>query len=414
MRTKADWAELGWDDGIRIMDVHAGREMVSSDASVAPETWEFPAETGCVIVRQNVETLFYLNATATVVWNAYRKAGLREQAADELTRHFRIPRERAIADVTATLRDWTSAGLLGPLPSHSKPSWDGKHGEPIVIACCSIEGTSFLLVTDSVAVFDEVGPRLDGVRVHACSPDVTFAVWACGENLFALIAGDELISVEEGVQAARAVLFQELVLRARPGREWLALLHAAACGVDGSCVLFPASSFSGKSTLAAALMATGFDLYSDDFVGIEVSGMQIPAMPFALAIREGSWEVLRNCFPAIEQLKAAKTLGSRVKFMPISGGELVPATAVALVFSEWHAGAAVSIQTLALPEVLSRLNTSGFWVRHDKVQIDAFLAWLERIPKFALRYGDLAQAVEQVRSILNQPHVVCGSKNVRS
>ena len=76
-----------------------------------------------------------------------------------------------------------------------------------------------------------------------------------------------------------------------------------------------------------------------------------------------------------------------------------PGSAVAIAFTEWVEGSGVSVQKLNTAEAIGRLDQSGFWVAHDRDSIGAFLAWLDALPKFALRYGDLTEAVSQVATI---------------
>ena len=281
-----------------------------------------------------------------------------------------------------------------PSPARvGRAAWPGS-----VVCYCSIEGRTFLVLTDCPEFMAEVTPRLAGLRVEARPPDVTMGVWRTADDGMAILAGEELVSVEKGVRAARVILFQELVRRARSGREWVALVHAAAFGADGRCVLMPAASGSGKSTLAAALMASGFAIYSDDFAGIAAGNFQIPAMPFPIAIRRGAWDVLRTWIPDLDDRPGAETLTEHATFLPVSRGAK-PASAVAIAFTEWVEGSGVSVQKLSTAEAIGRFDQSGFWVAHDRDSIGAFLAWLDVLPKFALRYGDLTDAVAQVATI---------------
>lgn len=372
------------------------------------DVWEFPFDDGVVVARADVPSLFCMNQTASAIWSAYRQTGKLADAAESLAQRFSIPHALAARDVAATVQSWEIEGLLGPPRTIVDSKWDGKHGKPLVVGHCAIEGTVFLIVTDSPAIAAEVAPRLAGIRAPAQTPDVTIALWSCGAGAYALISGEECVAVEEGVLAARTVLFQELVCRARAGREWLALMHAAACGRRGHCILLPASSYSGKSTLAAAWKARGATLYSDDFVGLTAGDLRIPAMPFALALRQGSWPVLQSWIPELDHCTPVELNRQLVKFLPASANnDPIAAQAAGLVFSEWSAGAELSVQELGSAEVLGRLQDSGFWVRHDRGSIAAFLSWIERLPKFAMRYGDLAEAVAAIESLLDQQISAC-------
>lgn len=380
------------------------REDNPQPAVVPTEIWEFSVGNGFVVVRPDLPYLFCLNSTARIIWQAYRRTGSREVAADVLVDTFGIARELATDDVATTLSSWTQAGLLGQARPEAPPKWNGLKGEPLSPGYFALEGTRFEVLTDSADVIEEVTPRLAGIRVQPCTPDVRIGIWTVADDLFAIVEGDRCVAIQSGVRATRALLFQELARLARPGRDWLALLHAGACGMDGRCVLFPASSYAGKSTLAAALMANGFTLYSDDFLGLESDTLKIPAMPFATAIRLGSWDVLRPCIPDIDQYPVHEGFGEQVKFLPLPEPLGVPAEAIAIVFSQWIAGAEISFEPLSTAEVIERLNESGFWVRPDEPSIAAFLDWLERLPKFALRYGELSDAITQVNAILKAPN----------
>jgi len=64
--------------------------------------------------------------------------------------------------------------------------------------------------------------------------------------------------------------------------EGLALIHAAAVGVDGDCLLLPGTSGSGKSTTALTAAAHGLDFLADDLCLIDPTGPTAHA-PYALA-----------------------------------------------------------------------------------------------------------------------------------
>ena len=61
-------------------------------------------------------------------------------------------------------------------------------------------------------------------------------------------------------------------------------VHAGAVAVDGAAVLFPGSSFSGKSTLTAALVRAGATYMSDEFAVLDAAGGAI-AYPRPISIR---------------------------------------------------------------------------------------------------------------------------------
>ncbi|HZQ56118.1 MAG TPA: PqqD family protein [Bryobacteraceae bacterium] len=371
--------------------------------ALPPEIWEFPVKDGLVVARPDVQGLFCLNDSARVIWEAYRATGCSASASEVLAEVFELSLEIAQRDVARTLAAWADSHLLGPRCAAPALTPSTAYARvPVQAVHCRIGNARFRLEMDSIEAVNEILPRIESIRVEPSEPGIVMRVSEadCG---FAVLRDGTCFAVEESVAGARTVLFQEMVRLAEPGREWLALCHAGACGMNGRCIIFPAASFSGKTTLAAKLMKSGYVAYSDDFVGLEGSRLCIPAMPFALAIRSGSWEVLDCLLPELRDREIHLRFGEPVKFWPSNLAEDEDsAQPVAIVFSRWEKDAAVCLRSLTTMDALERLNECGFWVKHDRQSVGKFLGWLEGLPKYELRYGDLAQAVSYVDDVLSE------------
>lgn len=63
-------------------------------------------------------------------------------------------------------------------------------------------------------------------------------------------------------------------------------VHAGVVGYEGRGVLLPGSSFAGKSTLTAALVAAGATYYSDEYAVFEPGTGLVRAFPRELSLRE--------------------------------------------------------------------------------------------------------------------------------
>jgi hypothetical protein len=335
-----------------------------------------------------------------VIWRALREVGSPESAAGAVGEVFGIPKEQALGDVQAAIRDWVNAGLLGPLKAQSaQPSRTG-NARTLEIARCSIQDVSYRLLTDLPEAVDEIAPRLCALSMANGEAEVELGVYECAGRV-GVFAGDTCISIEDSIAAARVIVLQEMVRLAQRGREWLTLLHAGACGKNGRCVLFPAASHSGKTTLTARLHAAGFEVYSDDFAGVQRSDLRIPAMPFAMVVREGSWPVIREFVPGFDRIGERVRFGQRVKFLSSGPGNVEPAEAVAMVVTRWDAGAPDAEMTaLSAFEMLLRISAAGFWISPDAKDVGTFLAWLNGLPKFELVYSDVSQAVEQFARLM--------------
>jgi hypothetical protein len=73
-------------------------------------------------------------------------------------------------------------------------------------------------------------------------------------------------------------------------------VHAGAVGWRGRAILLPGRSFSGKTTLVAALLRAGATYYSDEYAVLDARGRVHP-YPKPLSIREESGEATRRCPP---------------------------------------------------------------------------------------------------------------------
>lgn len=100
-----------------------------------------------------------------------------------------------------------------------------------------------------------------------------------------------------------------------------AFVHAGAVGWQGGAIVFPASSFSGKSSLTQAFLKAGATYLSDEYAIIDTEGM-VNAFPRRLSIR-------------IEDGKTKRVDASREGW-PIAQG---PLPLRALIASRFEAGA---------------------------------------------------------------------------
>jgi len=358
------------------------------------EFWQFEVEGGGVVVRSDVQALFLLNSTALGIWGQLRNGASPGGIARHLAFAYGISFDIALHDVRAAIQTWQE-GLLSFSVPKVPPQADHISSSNAEIAFdCRLHGTSFRILLSSSDLADEIVPRLESLRVTVLdSPDITFRL-VHAENRVYITRDDELLTVEDHPTYARIVLLNEIARLSEANREFLAILHAGACGSESNCLIFPAATHSGKTTLAATLMASGLMLYADDSVALRRADRQVTPMPFALMIREGSWPIISERFPAFESLPIYERYGETVKFLqPRHDIPLSPAPCGGVVFSQWKAGVKTSSKPLTTFDALLRLKDSGFWLAHDREGIRTFLEWLERLPVFELVYSDIDDAV---------------------
>jgi len=368
----------------------------------AKDLWEFPVDDFLVLARPEVSGLYILSPSARLIWDILKT----EISFQELVRQFAstygIPAKLAEQDVTRTLDHWRT-GLLSKhrvLPArNAAPPEVASSRADYFSRDYLILGKNVRVILQSPELAEEIGPRLNSLPRAPSVPDFTFRAVEDPDG-FRIFCDACCVGSEEGLTAARGVLLQEIVRRCRD-RDCLAVFHAGACGSDSRCVVFPAGTQSGKTTLAAVLMKTGLTFYADDSVLLERETLAVPAMPFALMVREGSWDVLAPRFPELQDAPVVSRYGQRVRFLSPVGMKQDHCEQVgAIVFARFQPDAANEISALDPLQTLLRLQESGFWVAHDEQSIRAFLAWIQSTPSFTLGYSDVDEAASIIRRLI--------------
>jgi hypothetical protein len=372
-------------------------------------TWDFEinavpgalgqGEPGLIVSRPDFPGLFILNASARFIWTGFQVGEPQHFLAERFAEHFGIPFSQASSDVASTFDAWsetllspiraTQSVALPPLPP-ANYSFSRDY---------SLGSKHFRLLTADPDFVEEIAPRLAHLAAKPQSPDFTFSVFR-QEDLIWVFSGEAFLAAEPLASTARTILLEEMARLAHPGADWLAILHAAACANNGECIILPAATNSGKSTLTAALMHSGLQILSDDSAPLDRQSLQIYPLPFALMLREGSWKVLERYFPQLSAIPTQSRHGDHVRFLPPPSDQPAdPAKAKCLVFVQFEPGAEALLQPLTPFESLLGLQKSGFWVPHNRESIGAFLAWYQSLPAYELRYSDLSEAVRLIHSL---------------
>ena len=343
------------------------------------DSWAFPVSgSDCLVVASpDREGLLLLNPTAAWIW---RNAHLPD-IASAYASHFDISIQQAEADLGSTFAFWDQLE-----PASSPPPSSIHFAVPPISSTCRLKHTTFLIRFANSEMADELRPRLATLEVPASTPDHILEL--CEHPTGTAVYRNGIrFAVEPLITAARAIVLQEITRLAVPNRDFIAILHAGAIGNSETCVILAGASFSGKSTLCAALMLSGLLCYSDDSA-LLTTDFKIAGMPFALSIREGSWPL----FPQLD----------RPRFLPSNlNGTTPTAPPQALIFVNYQPDAQTTVLEAVEPfEALIAINQAGFWVDHTQPSIAAFIDWLARIPIHRLTYSDLQSATATVRSLL--------------
>lgn len=154
---------------------------------------------------------------------------------------------------------------------------------------------------------------------HSASPDVDQLYSLIGdESNYQLWRDREILAEASLLENILHTLDTDLRLQIGMLVQDRLFVHAGVVGWRGRAIVIPGRSFSGKTTLTAALVQAGATYYSDEYAVFDWQGGVYP-YPRRLAIREweGEKEVKRQC--------TAEELGGTVGTEPLPVGLVVHA-----------------------------------------------------------------------------------------
>lgn len=185
----------------------------------------------------------------------------------------------------------------------------------------------------------------------------------------------------------------------------LLTVHGGAVANKNSCCIIAGTGGSGKTTLVAGLAASGFTFIADDVIPIESrSGLLVP-IPISMCIKEGSWSVLKDCYPTATTLPIYRRFGKSVRFYPPPLPAVPLPTrryqANAILFPCYSPGSTPQITPIATYDILTELMRSNSiidsWVPE---RIDALTAWVSGIKGYRIIYPDLQHGMRLVGKII--------------
>jgi HprK-related kinase A len=187
------------------------------------------------------------------------------------------------------------------------------------------------------------------------------------------------------------------------------LLHAGVVEHKGRAVLLPALPESGKSTLTAALSATGYRLLSDEFGAVRLADGSILPLVRPIALKNASIQVIRRFAPTATMGPVfPKTRKGDVAHMTPSDRDVasrhVPAVPAYIVFPKFEPGAEARLEALPPSRAFVKLSANSFnYAILGPDAFDAVGALVQRCLSFRLTFGDLDAAVEAIGQLLDQP-----------
>lgn len=137
--------------------------------------------------------------------------------------------------------------------------------------------------------------------------DGHFTLSRSGRGGYDVVVDGVPVATRLAEDAALHVIDSELRMRVATLAEDRIFIHAGVVSVGGRGLLIPGKSFSGKTTLVAALIGQGAEYYSDEFAVLDAAGLAHP-YPRRLSLRTDG---------TFREYADARKLGGRTGSAPV-------------------------------------------------------------------------------------------------
>ncbi len=198
----------------------------------------------------------------------------------------------------------------------------------------------------------------------------------------------------------------ELVYRDPPPSIFV---HAAVLATSAGSMMLAGVSGAGKSTLAACLVARGWRFGTDDSpaLGFVDGEARVLPCPGAINLKPGSLAPLATYYPGLAALPLVGMGEKRGRYLVVPRDRHLPAAGpenrlACFVFPRFRAGSPTRVEPIGVGEALLALMEAEFGLGEEAgaTEIDAFFDTLERRPRYAIVYSDLAEMEAVLRRLV--------------
>jgi hypothetical protein len=388
----------------------------------------FPLDDEMVVFSERAQSLIGLNSTAALLVRKLQEGATTPALAAALTAEWGVAPNMAKDWVASTLEalgshgfldDSGSAHPLAPAPSEKEEVLARRRAqmppyktfEPHVVARYRLLGICALVRyghKDQMRMVDAVIGHLkvEGPAETNFVIDISATGWAEGDKRH--ISSNIYCDRQPDAQAMKLSRLGPLVktalwIKAVNAYDFLLNLHAGVVANGSRCILLPAASGSGKSSLTAALAGGGFGYFSDEVGLIERGTLQVIPVPLAVCVKSTGFDLMSRYYPGITALPAHKRDdGKVVVYVPPKPAEIrrEPGFVSHIFFPQYAAGEATRLEPLSRSVAFTRLMDQcvALRCRLDRDTVRDMVRWIGQIDCYALTFSSLDEAVALVRS----------------
>ena len=357
------------------------------------DVYALPVDDGLVLMRRDSVHLYALNESGRFVWEQFQGGVPESEIPRRMVERYGIEEDRARQDFAAAKWEWEVRGLI----DIDAPDRQFR-----------IAGLTFRVFCQTEEIDAAVGPVIDHLRAADGGADnrrsaMDLAVFADDGHFVVYRDGAETCRARD-IDAAVEKVASHVVMLLFEKTRWLMSIHASVAAHDGGCVLFPAATGSGKSTLTAALLARGYTYVTDDFALIEGDEFTVLPMPGAMMLKSGSWPVLEPLLGDLATIETRLRRGQETRYWipPKAQHATQPMPVKAIVFPRYAPESETRIDRVSPVEALNGIikAPSSLTPPISGEEVEKIRDWIVSIPAYALQIADLTEAADLAEDIL--------------
>lgn len=180
------------------------------------------------------------------------------------------------------------------------------------------------------------------------------------------------------------------------------LVHAAGAERHGVGWVFPARMESGKTTLVAGLLGSGFRYLTDEAVAIAPDDLRILPYPKALSIDEGSWGTLSHLEPSVDPIVKPYLMSQwHVSPLAIRPDAIAsPCPGRFVVAPRYQRGATTHLEPMKRSKALTILAENSFnFPEWGSRGLELLRVFVKECACYRLVVGDLDKACELITDL---------------
>nr|WP_249157362.1 serine/threonine protein kinase [Bradyrhizobium diazoefficiens] len=191
----------------------------------------------------------------------------------------------------------------------------------------------------------------------ACDNDLVIEATMLDEQV--LFRGEDSRISRCEVEALAPTIKAHISERLIRSDRWVFSLHAATLVRNGAGLLLCGQPGAGKSTLTLQLVDAGFSYAGDDVALVGADGT-ICGIPFALTVKEGSWDLLSRLHGDRYDATHCRSDGVRVRYIPIPNAQNQCVSASWIVFLKRVASGPEELTAIDQLDAMKRLIENAF------------------------------------------------------